>query len=116
MSTDKVNQQLVDSINVGQQAVMMPEVIKASGAGKAYQSVAQSAAISIQDASDYLRNTSLISTTAAGAALAQLLAGGDSKNATTALTQANLLVTEAAENFKTIGDNVTDLMNKFPSS
>ena len=115
--TNKVNPQTVDSINKGQQAVMIPEVIQASVAGKAYHSVAQSAAISVQDASDYLRNASLISTTAAGAALAQLLAGsGNSDNATKALTEANKLVSEAATNFKTISDNVASLMDKFPPS
>ena len=112
---NKVNPQTVDSITVGQQAALIPEVIQASVAGKAYHSVAQSAAISVQDASDYLRNASLISTTASGAALAQLLAGSEnSTNATKALTEANKLVAEAAANFKTISDNVANLMNKFP--
>ena len=75
--TDSVNAQLVNTINVGQQATMTPAVIKASGAGKAYQSVAQSTAIAIQDAADALRNASVVSLTASGVAVAQMLAQGD---------------------------------------
>lgn len=45
-------------------ATLSPAVIKAAGAGKAYQSVAQSSAIAIQDGTDYLRNiTSLCTAT-----------------------------------------------------
>ncbi len=64
-----VNAQVVDVINKVQAATMAPQVVLTSGAGKAYQSVAQSSAIAVQDAADALRNISTIATTAAGAAL-----------------------------------------------
>jgi hypothetical protein len=41
--------------------------------GKVYQSVAQSAAIAIQDAADALRNLTTIEATAAGVAMAEML-------------------------------------------
>ena len=44
---------------------LSPAVIKASGAGKAYQSVTQSTAIAIGDATSYLRNIETIATAAA---------------------------------------------------
>lgn len=74
MDPSNVNAQVIDVINQVQTATMATTVVKTSGAGKAYQSVAQSAAIAVQDAADALRNVSTIATTAAGVAMAQYLA------------------------------------------
>ena len=115
--TSNLNQKLVESVNFGQQSVMSQSVIKASGAGKAYQSVAQSTAIAVQDAADNLRNMSIISTTASGVAMSQILATGDPEGVyTKAITTANTLVTEAADNFATIGKNAAAVLSEFPSS
>lgn len=114
-NTSDLNQQIVEAVNFGQQAVISQNVIKASGAGKAYQSVAQSTAIAVQDAADNLRNMSIISTTAAGVAMAQLLATGDSKYAD-AIDTANKLVTNAVTNFSTVGKNAAEVLSDFPSS
>jgi len=57
----KVDAQIIDVINqlpIADQlpiAATSPQVILSSGAGKAYQSVARSAAIAVQDAGDTLR-------------------------------------------------------------
>lgn len=110
----KVNAQVLDSLNKVQQAVMMPEVVKASGAGKAYQSVAQSAAIAIQDATDNLRNVSTISATAIGVALAKFLATKDTQYLT-AITDAQKAVTAAAQEFKTIGADAAAVVSGFPA-
>lgn len=48
-------------------------IIAGQGGGKAYESVAQSAALAIQDATDHLRNINTISATALAIALAQSL-------------------------------------------
>ncbi len=40
--------------------VLDPKVVKTMGAGKAYQSVATSMAITVQDATDYLRTVSVV--------------------------------------------------------
>lgn len=47
---DQINSQVLD-----------PSVIKAQGAGKAYQAVATSMAITVQDATDYMRTMSVVS-------------------------------------------------------
>jgi len=115
--TGNLNQKLVESVNFGQQSVMSQNVIKASGAGKAYQSVAQSTAIAVQDAADNLRNMSIISTTASGVAMSQILATGDPEGKySKALETANTLVVNAAANFKSIGENAADVLGNFPSS
>lgn len=87
----------------------------AEWSGQAYQSVAQSAAIAIQDAADYLRNVTTIATTAAGVAMAQYLAnpaGAEQYRAVMAETQK--FVAAAMSNFETIGVNAEKLLKHFP--
>lgn len=110
----KVNAQVIDVINQVQTATMSPQIVLTSGAGKAYQSVAQSTAIAVQDAADTLRNVSTIATTAVGVAMAQLLATGDPKYVT-ALTQAQGLMTSAASDFSSIGTAASTVLKSFPS-
>src|SRR5713226_986650 len=97
-----VDAQIIDVINQVQKATMAPQVVLTSGAGKAYQSVAQSAAIAIQDAADALRNVSTIATTASGVAMAQLLATGEDKYAK-ALSHAQDMMKSATEDFTQVG-------------
>jgi hypothetical protein len=93
---------------------MSPQVVLTSGAGKAYQSVAQSTAIAVQDATDALRNISTIATTAMGVAMAQLLATGDQKYAT-ALDKAKELVQDATEDYAKIGSAAAAVLKGFPA-
>jgi hypothetical protein len=109
-----VDAQIVDVINQVQKATMAPQVVLTSGAGKAYQSVAQSAAIAIQDAADALRNVSTIATTASGVAMAQLLATGEPKYAQ-ALSQAQNMMKSATEDFAQIGVAASTILKNFPS-
>lgn len=88
--------------------------VRQEGAGKAYQSVAQSTAIAIQDATDNLRNLNTISTTAQGVAMAQFLATGESKYAK-ALELAQSMSTQAANNFLLVGTNAADVLKGYPS-
>lgn len=112
--SERVNPQVLDTISVVQGATMVNGVVKTSGAGKAYQSVAQSSAMAVQDATDYLRNMGTMSTTAVGAAMAQLLADPQEfvlyKEV---LNEAQGLVTRAAHNFKTIGEDAAEVLAKF---
>lgn len=111
------NSQVTDTINALQQATMSSNVVKTSGAGKAYQSVAQSTAVAVQDAADMLRNLSTISSTAIGVAMSQMLADPiQATNYIQILTQANDMVTQAAANFKTIGENAAKVLENFPAS
>ncbi|MHA6847679.1 hypothetical protein [Ralstonia syzygii] len=114
MDPSKVNSQVIDVINQTQLATMSPQVVLTSGAGKAYQSVAQSTALAVQDATDALRNLSTIATTAAGVAMAQFLATGDPKYAT-ALSQAQDLMTNATDDYAKIGSVAAAVLKGFPA-
>ena len=81
MSDTSLDPMIVDAINQAAKAVMTPGEVAASGAGKAYQMVAQAAALAVQDAADSLRNVATLADTASAAALTQLLASGDPKYA-----------------------------------
>lgn len=109
-----VNPQVVDVLNVINHATMDPQTVLTSGRGKAFQSVAQSAAIAVQDATDALRNVSTIATTAAGVALAQFMATGDQKYAD-AITKAQALMTGAAADYEAVGAAATKIASSFPS-
>jgi len=117
MPDNQVNSQVLDTIKALQQATMSQPVVRTSGAGKAYQSVAQSTAISVQDAADMLRNMSTISSTAIGVAMSQMIANpSKASEYTEIITQANNIVNNAATNFKTIGDYAAQVLNNFPST
>ena len=102
-------------IEATQKAAMSQEAIKASGAGKAYQSVAQSTAIAVQDAADYLRNVSTISTTAQGVAMAKFIATKDPIYLQV-IQEAQKMTVKASAAFKQIGTDAGDVLKGFPSS
>jgi hypothetical protein len=114
-----VNPQIIDTINQSQLAAMSPQVVKTSGAGKAYQSVAQSAAIAVQDAADGLRNMTTLSTTATGVALAQMLAAPAAGMSTSpyeaAVGKAHEVMTNAAADFQAVGLSAAQILKGFPS-
>lgn len=114
-NTTQVNPQVVNALKVIQQSTLSGEANKLSGAGKAYQSVSQSSAIAIQDATDNLRNINTMATTAMGVAMAQMLATGDVAKYSPIIAAANSMVADGAQNFKTVGSNAGDLLNNFPS-
>ncbi len=108
-----VDQTVKDMITIAQKATLMDnDVIVHSGAGKAYQSVAQSAAIAIQDAVDALRNVSTISTTASGVVIAQMLAGDESNSKM--LTTLETLMKNSIDDFGKISAAATLALEKFP--
>ena len=95
---------------------MSPQVVLTSGAGKAYQSVSQSAAIAIQDAADALRNISTIATTAAGVAIAQSLANpADSEKYDNVLKSSQAMIKNATQDFQNIGMAAASILKSFPS-
>jgi hypothetical protein len=108
-----VDAQIIDVINQVQTATMNTQVVRTSGAGKAYQSVAQSAAIAVQDAADSLRNISTIASTAAGVAMAQLLATGEDKYIKV-LTEAQSMMKSATDDFQQVGTAATTVLKNFP--
>ena len=110
-----VNAELIDVINQAQAAAMSPQVVLTSGAGKAYQAVAQSAALAIQDAADALRNASTIAAAANGAALAQMLATPPNPAAAEALKAAQTMMTRAIADYAAIGAAAAAMLKEFPS-
>jgi len=110
-----VNPQVMNTIEAIRQASLTGSVITHSGAGKAYQSVAQSSAIAIQDATDQLRNFGTIGTTAAGVAVAQMLATGDVAKYSPIISEINTMLTNGATNFQTVGQYASELLTEFPT-
>jgi len=77
--------------------------------------VAQSTAIAVQDAVANLRNLNSISATAIGVSLAQYIQTGDYKFVC-AITQANKVANNAAENFGKIGVEAGKVLRDFPAN
>ncbi len=93
---------------------MNPTLIKIAGAGRAYQSVAQSSAIAIQDATDYMRNMSAIAVTATGVGMAQLVAGNN--NGTKVITAASNLIPTVVTNYTLMTQAAIQVATSFPQS
>ncbi|TDF35589.1 hypothetical protein EYS14_19455 [Alteromonadaceae bacterium M269] len=103
------------SLDVIKEASLSGDINKLSGAGKAYQSVSQSSAIAIQDATDSLRNINTMATTAMGVALSQMLATGKTAPFTEVITAATGMVEMGRENFAKVGSSASGLLNEFPT-
>lgn len=114
MSNTAIDPLVIDAINQTQQAVLAPQVVLTGGAGKAYQMVAQSCAIAIQDATDNLRNMNTIASTAIGVAMAQYISTGDDRYVAV-LVEAQKLLTAANQNFSAVGEAAANVLKQFPS-
>jgi hypothetical protein len=112
--TGQVNAQIIDMITQSQLATMTPQVVLTSGAGKAYQAVAQSAAIAIQDATDALRNATTVANAASATALSQFLASGDPRYLE-ALPYVGAMIDKAIADFRATGTAASDVLKSFPS-
>ena len=82
-------------------------------AGRAYQLIAQSAAIAVQDATDALRNITTVATTAAGVAMAQFLASGDPA-CLEVLGHARKMVDDAIADYAAIGAASASMLSAVP--
>ena len=97
-------------------AVLAPEVVKVQGAGKAYQMVAQSMAIAIQDATDHLRNVSTISSTAVAVTTELMIAHPDKfEQYSKILDKAQGSIAQATTSFEKIGKDAGQILKDFPS-
>jgi hypothetical protein len=114
MSNSDVNPQTINTIEALQQSTLTGTLIKHAGAGKAYQSVSQSTAMAVQDATDSLRNVSTMSTTAMGVAISQMLATGEVDKYAPIIQHAADMVKQSATNFELIGANASSLLKGFP--
>ncbi len=110
-----VDAQIVDTLDVIQKNTLSGDVSKQSGAGKAFQSVSQSSAIAVQDATDNLRNVSTMATTAMGVAMAQMLATGDVKTYAGIIAAAEGMMIASTDHFAKVGTDAGTLVDNFPS-
>lgn len=109
-----IDPQVLDAVNQIQQAVLSPQVVLTSGAGKAYQLVAQSAAIAVQDATDALRAVSIVAATAAGVAMTKFLIESDPKYLL-GLTAARDMMATATDDFAKVGVAAAGVVKEFPA-
>jgi hypothetical protein len=79
----------------------------------AQQSIAQSTAIALGDATDNLRNLNTLSTTAIGVALSQYLENGDPKFKTV-IEDAQSIVSRGADNFGKVGEQIAIVLHDEP--
>jgi len=107
--------QALNPMNQAQTAAAYPEILYQSGAGKAFQMVAQSAALAVQDATDNLRNVSTLSTTAIGVAISQLMSSGDFKTWGPVILAAQEIVKQSATDFERIGQYAAQVVKGFPA-
>lgn len=103
----KINAELLD-----------PKTVRTQGAGKAYQSVAQSMAIAVQDATNYLESALIVSASAIAVATEKIASSPIPNLAiyTPVIEQAGATVTMATENFANIGTKAGEVLRNFPSS
>ncbi len=111
----KVNPLVIDVLQQTQTATLTQGVVLTSAGGKAYQSVAQSTALAVQDAADALRNVSTMATTAAGVALAQILATGQVERYKPTLDSAQDIMSNAIQDFGKIGMAAGEILKTFPA-
>jgi uncharacterized 2Fe-2S/4Fe-4S cluster protein (DUF4445 family) len=115
MSNEIVNEQITKTLEATHHATLTGDVVRHSGSGKAFQSVSQTVAITIQDAADQLRNMSTIGTTATGMAIAQLLEKGDVAEYEVFFSKVQGLMTASTDNFKSISQSASQVMSDFPT-
>ena len=77
----------------------------------AKQSIAQSTALAMADATDNLRNLNTLSSTAIGVALSQFIESGDPKF-TEVIQEAQDVVTRGVENFGAVGEKIAIVLHE----
>jgi hypothetical protein len=112
--TTILNPQLLDSMKQVRSAVTYPDITIDTGSGKAFNFVAQAAAMAVQDATDNLRNISIMSTTAIGVAMTQLISSGDIRTWGPVVQVAQTLVRNCADDFQIIGTQAAEVLRSFP--
>ena len=108
-----VNPQIVKSIRQVQEATMTPGVTQANTSGKAYQSIAQSSAMAVQDATDNLRNLRTVTNTVIGTVMAQILAGKGQAQNNPVISKANAVMSTATQQWCQIGQDAGKLLTEF---
>lgn len=103
-------------ISVINETNLDPAVVKTEGAGKAYQSVAQSMAIAVQDTTDYLRNITTLNTTTIAACTQLMLQEGKVNPYAEIITNSQNTLNKALKVFKKVGESSAQILKDFPCS
>ncbi|HEY9080992.1 hypothetical protein [Magnetovibrio sp.] len=110
-----VNAQIIDAVNQTNAAVMSNAANQ--GAATAYQKVAQAAAFSVQDATDYSRNIENIAMTAQGVIVTKMLENeANIPIYTPVLATLQEMVIAASTNLATVGATATTIATEFPAT
>lgn len=105
---------LAEAINLMQAATLIPQVLTASGNGKAYQLVAQSVALTIVDAGDLMRAAATLAVFVKAMALTKYAITGEPKYAEAAAA-GKAMLTEAIEDYRAMCNVAIEAANACPS-
>lgn len=114
VTTSALNQQIVQAVDKTNQVVLGAAETEANGVG--YQKVAQAAAFSVQDSTDYMRNIMTIAATTQGVCLQLMISEETTSPYADIMTQAQNAVTAAQKNFEAVGTSASKTLEAFPSS
>lgn len=89
--------------------INLPPEPEQSAFNSAQQSIAQSTALALADATDNLRNLNTISTTAIGTALSQMLETGDLRYVEM-IGHAQNIIAQGADNFGAVGEKIATVL------
>lgn len=97
--------------------VLDPKVVKMMGAGKAYQSVATSMAITVQDSTDYLRTISVVCQSAIAAFTVQYVSteGVRPPQYEEKIKTLSKTMEQSIEVFTKMGKAAGEVLSNFPS-
>ena len=125
MATPELNTQIVQAVEFTNQAVLRPQ--KASNASEdlkpnplggaiAYQLVAESGALAIQDAVDHLRNITQVATAGLAVIMAKIAKTPiEAPLYAPAIEELQKMITDAATNLATVGTEVGKAMDSYPT-
>lgn len=104
-----------ESIIVNTRTNLCPKVVKTEGAGKAYQSVSQSMAVAVQDATDYLRNITTLNSTAIAVCTQLMIAQQKVEPYGDIIANSQETLKRAVKIFEKVGKSSAKITKEFPS-
>ena len=113
MAEKTANAQVKDAVGLLTKELTAGKLAGSHGAGVAFQSVAMSTSLAIQDGTDYLRSVGVMATATIGVALAQLVATQDKKWADV-IEIAQKAISGAAKNLGEIGKEAVTIASTYP--
>ena len=107
--------QTKESILINTRTNLSRDVVKAEGAGKAYQSVAQSMAIAVQDTTEYLRNITTLSSTAIAVCTQLMIQERKVDPYGDIIAKSQETLNDTVQIFERVGASSAKILKEFPS-